>query len=101
MLLNRQRRGGITMVECAVVYPVLFLLLLWLVIGGFGMMRCQELASLGREGARWASVRGADYAKDTGNPPATASDVYNTAIVPNAVGFDMSKMQWSVNWNLD
>ncbi len=39
-----------------------------------GIYRYQQVASLAREGARYASVHGSQYAADTGNAAATASD---------------------------
>src|SRR5947209_1447179 len=59
-------RKGVTVVECAIVYPVTFLILLGLVFGGMGIFRYQEVASLARAGARYASTHGAQFRKDTG-----------------------------------
>jgi Flp pilus assembly protein TadG len=59
-------------VECAIIYPVVFLLLLGLVIGGIGIFRYQETASLARAAARYASTHGAQYRKDTGVGTGTA-----------------------------
>src|SRR2546423_846727 len=64
-----QARRGITVIECAVVYPVTFLLLLGLVIGSMGIFRYQEAAAWPRAGARYASPHGNAYRKDTGQPP--------------------------------
>ena len=63
MLQQRQPRRGVTLVECAIIYPLTLLLVLAIIIGGLGMFRYQEVASLAREGARYASVRGAKYAQ--------------------------------------
>lgn len=98
---RKQARRGATVVECAIVYPVTFLLILGLCIGGMGIFRYQQVASLAREAARWASVRGGGYAKDTGKPAATAQDIYDNAIAPNAVSFDMSRLSYSVEWRTD
>src|SRR5947209_18614120 len=68
-MLRRSRskaRAGVTVVECAVVYPITFLLLLGLVVGALGIVRYQEVAALARSGARYASTHGAQYRKDTG-----------------------------------
>jgi hypothetical protein len=72
-----------------------------MIIGAIGMFRYQEVASLAREGARWASVHGAQYARDTGNPAAGPTDVYNQAIQPRAVAFDPSRLTCTVTWNTD
>ncbi len=61
--------------ESAVVYPVTMLLLIGTMIVGLGNFRFEQLQSLAREGARYASVRGPNYAAATGNPVATAASV--------------------------
>ncbi len=95
-----QPRSGATLVESAIVYPLLFLVLLGTVILVLGVFRYMEVAALAREGCRWASVHGSQYAKDTGKPAATTSaDVYNNVIVPQAVGLNLSKLTCTVSWN--
>src|ERR1019366_4722036 len=89
------------MVEFAIVVPLLFVLLFGLLIGGLGVSRYQRIASLAREASRWASVHGAEYAAETHKTAATASDVYNNAIVPKAVGLNLSKLTYAVTWNTD
>jgi len=54
---------------------------------------------LAREGARWACVRGGQYALETGNPAATAQDVYTNAIAPIAVGMDLNRLSYQVTWD--
>jgi hypothetical protein len=81
--------------------PVAILFVLALVIGGMGIFRYQELASIAREASRWASVHGAQYQQDTGQSMATAQDVYNNVIAPNAIALDTSKLSYSVTWNTD
>jgi Flp pilus assembly protein TadG len=101
MRLNSTNRSGVTAVEFAIVGPVTFFLLLALLIGGMGIFRYQELAAVAREASRWASVHGAQYQQDTGNPAATGQDVYNNIISPNSFGLDLSKLNYSVTWNTD
>ena len=88
------RRRGATVVECAIIYPITFLLMLGLIIGGLGVFRYQEISSVAREGARWASVHGyqsAAEASSTGvGTPTTASDVYTNAIKPQADASSLS-----------
>jgi hypothetical protein len=52
-------RQAATVVECAIIYPVLFLFLIGLAVGGAGIFRYQEVSSLAREAARYASTHGA------------------------------------------
>jgi len=60
------RRKGATLVECAIVYPITFLLILGLIIGGMGIFRYQEVAALARTGARYLSTHGNTWHKDAG-----------------------------------
>ncbi|MBI1916028.1 MAG: pilus assembly protein [Planctomycetes bacterium] len=93
------RRGAVS-VEAAVVFPVAILLLLGLVVGGMGIFRYQQVAWLAREGARYASVRGAQYQQEVaGAKAATTTDVYNNAILPNATAMDPTSLSSSVTWN--
>ena len=75
-------RHGATTLESAVVIPVVLLFCLGTCIVGLGIYRYQQVATLAREGARYASVHGSQYTTDTGNTQPTASDIYTNAIVP-------------------
>ena len=97
--LRSGRRRGATVVESAIVYPVVFVFILGLVSGGMGIFRYQEVASLAREGSRYASTHGSQYQLETSKAAATAQDVYNNAILPKAVGLDTTKLSSSVTWN--
>jgi Flp pilus assembly protein TadG len=91
------RRRGVSAVEAAVVYPVTILLLLGTVVLGLGVFRYQQLQSLAREGARYASVHGPQYAADSGNAYATSATVLSH-IESLAVGLDDSKLNCTVTW---
>jgi Flp pilus assembly protein TadG len=95
------RRRAATMVECALVYPIVFLFVIGLLVAGLGIFRYQEVAWLAREGARYASVHGKKYAQVTGNAPATAKDVYQNAIVPRMVLLDPNQLTYTVTWSPD
>lgn len=95
------RRPGAVTVEFAIVSSLTLLLLIGMVVTGFGVFRYQEMATLAREGARWASVRGWQYQQTTGNLAATPQDVYDNAIAPKIVGLDLSKLAYSVTWEPD
>jgi Flp pilus assembly protein TadG len=92
------RRRAALAVEAAFVYPVLFLLLLGLVVGGVGVLRYQQAACLAQEAARWASARGADYQKDTGNPSPSRQDIVNAAVLPLTAGMDPAALDVRVQW---
>ena len=93
------RRSGATVVECAFVYPILFLLVLGLLVGAAGIFRYSQLASLTREAARYASVHGAQYAKEMQLTAPTPADIYNNVVLPRAEGFDTSQLNYSVTYN--
>ena len=93
------RRPGTTAVEFAITCPIVFFLVFAIIVGGLGVFRYQQVASAAREGARWASVHGADYANETNKPAATPADVYNQAILPLAVALDPNYLTYSVTWN--
>ena len=94
-----QRRSGTTVVECAFIYPVFFLLLLGLLVGAAGIFRYSQLASLTRETARYASVHGAQYAKEMKVTAPTPDDIYNNVVLPMAVGIDTSQLNYSITYN--
>jgi Flp pilus assembly protein TadG len=94
-----QRRSGATVVECAFVYPVLFLLVLGLMVGAAGIFRYSQLASLSREAARFASVHGGQYAQEMNVPAPTPDQIFNNVVVPMAVGFDTTQLNYSITYN--
>jgi len=99
MRQRRTFRRGATLVEFAIVAPVTLLLVIGLLVGGLGVFHTHQLAMLAREASRWAAVHGTDYASATGKPAATASDVYDKAIKPYAVGLNASKITYTVAWD--
>ena len=98
MLRAPQRRSGATVVECAFVYPVVFLLILGLLVGAGGIFRYSQLASLAREGARYASVHGTQYAEEMGVTAPTPDQIFNNVIAPMAAGFDTTAMGHSITY---
>jgi Flp pilus assembly protein TadG len=102
MLLRRQpARSGVAAVEFAFIAPVVLFFILALVIGAFGVFRYQQVASLAREGARYASVRGSKFQSSTGQPAATPADVYNNVILPKSVALRPDRLTYSVTWGPD
>src|SRR5262245_49902487 len=85
-------RPGATVMENAIVLPVTFFLLFALVVGSMGIFRYQEVATLAREGARYASTHGYQHRKDSGLADGTATDwstdIYNNAITRRMVALD-------------
>jgi hypothetical protein len=95
-------RPAATVVECAIILPVTFLLMLSLLVGGMGIFRYQEVATLAREGARYASTHGHQFRKDAGLPlgdsTAWSSDIFQNGISPMVVNLDASSLTYQVNW---
>ena len=100
--LPHHRRQGTTVIECAIVLPVLFFVFLGLVIGTSGVFRYQEVATLAREGCRYGSTHGYQHRKDAGLEMGTAdqwrADIYKNAIEPKIVGLDKSKLTVTITW---
>jgi Flp pilus assembly protein TadG len=92
-------RRGVQMVETAIVLPVVMMLTLGTCSTAMGVYYYELVATLAREGARYASVHGTQYAADTGNSAATPADIYNNAILPMAVGLTPSQLAYAVTWN--
>jgi Flp pilus assembly protein TadG len=102
-LLQRSRpRKAAVIVESAIVYPALFILVLGLTVGGIGVFRYQEVASLAREAARYGSTHGAQYRQDaglsTGDSTVWSTDIYNNAISPNIVALDVNSLSYTCTW---
>jgi hypothetical protein len=75
------------------------LLTLGTCIVGLGIYRYEQVASLAREGARYASVHGNQFAVDVNSGTnKTSTDIYNNAIVPMAAGLNLSKVSYQVQW---
>jgi Flp pilus assembly protein TadG len=94
------------LLECAIVYPVTFFLILALVVGGMGIFRYQEVAHLAREAARFASTHGGQYAQDNAAaisagtlPNVNDSYLANTVVVGRAVALDPTRLQVQVTLN--
>ncbi|QEL21017.1 TadE/TadG family type IV pilus assembly protein [Limnoglobus roseus] len=88
MTVPHKTRGGATAVEMALVLPIVCLLVIGFIIGGMDLLRYQQVACLAREGARWASVRGADYGVDAGQSSPTQQQIVDQAIVPRTAAMD-------------
>ncbi len=106
--LRRGRRGS-HILECALVCPVLVLISIGTVVVGMGVFRYQQMASLARQGARWASVRGWQYQHDLnpygqpGLPIAASPQDVSNYIASQAVLLNTSPdaLNVQVSWNTD
>jgi Flp pilus assembly protein TadG len=92
------RRSGAAAVEAAIVVPVLLLLLYGVISGALYVFAVDEVVTASREGARFASVRGADYEFYTRKPAATADDIRNV-VLDQGVLLDRSRITCNVSWS--
>src|SRR5438270_628310 len=93
-------RSGATLVETALVLGVTFFLLVGLVVLGLGVSRYQQTAAVTREAARWASVHGGLFARETGQPAATPNTIKNQVIPHFATGLDPNQIKdFTVTWD--
>ena len=92
------RRRGTTLLEFAIVAPVVLFTMFAIIVGSMGVSRYQQVAALARYGARYASLHGADYADEKNLPAATATSI--TALLKaNNVGLKAEKLTCTVTWN--
>jgi hypothetical protein len=61
-------------------------------------MRYQQTACLAREAARWTSVRGGDYERDTNLVSPTKADIWTQAVVPFLMDLDATQLSMKVEW---
>jgi hypothetical protein len=80
------------------VYPLTILLLLGTVVLGIGVFRYQQLQSLAREGARYASVHGPTYASENNASYAT-SDTVLAYVESLSAGLETENLHCTVTWS--
>ena len=95
---KNRRRSGFQILEFALILPVLLMMTLGMIILGLGVSQYQIVATLAREGARYASVRGAGYAQTTSKPAATEADINAKIIQPRAVALGLPGCVTTVTW---
>jgi len=94
----------VQVLEAAIVLPVVMMLILGTFSTAMGVYYYQLVATLAREGARYASVHGSQYVQPPpagyGGTPVQASDIYNYAIKPMAVavGLNLNNLTYQVQW---
>lgn len=92
-----RRRPGATVVEAALVLPVILLLLYGVLCGAIMVLTVDQVDAAAREGARYASVRGASYAFNTGRSAATADDI-TQVVKAQGVTLDPALTTVNVSW---
>ncbi len=99
MIARAQPRRGAAAVEMAAVSPVLILFIFGLIVTGLGVFRYNQTAYLAREAARYASVRGDDYFRETKKPAATQDSVIQNVVLPRATSLNPSLLTTTVTWD--
>jgi Flp pilus assembly protein TadG len=100
---RRARRRAASLVEAALICPVLFLLTVGIVVGAVAIYRYQEVAHLAREGARYAATHGGRYTED-GQPAATgvsaiaSSSDLTSYLSQETIALDPNYLTVSVTW---
>src|SRR5438093_1249278 len=92
-----RQRSGATLVEAAIVFPVLIFLILGVIVGGMGVFHYQQAACLAQEAARYASVRGGGYQRDTNQDSPTTAQILQ-AVLPFAPTLDAEHLSLTVLW---
>ena len=87
-----RRRRGVILVESAIIYSVTLMLILGTIVMGLGVFRYGQIASLAREGSRWASVHGATWQAENQNAAARSDADVKAAIIGKAVILDASAL---------
>jgi Flp pilus assembly protein TadG len=102
-LKSRNRRKGATVVEFAVIAPVVFLLLIGFAVLTMGVFRYQQVAYLARQGARYASTHGAQYHVDCRLPPGDqatwSAEIREAGILPWIAALDSDQLTSTVAWS--
>ncbi len=94
---NPPRRGVAQVIETAIILTLVMMLTLGTCSTAMGVYYYQLVATLAREGARYASVHGGQYFQDTGNS-VTADQITTNAIMPMAVGLNLNNLTYQVQW---
>lgn len=92
-------RRGTLAVEMAVLAPVLVLFIFGLIVVGLGVFRYNQTAYLAREAARFAAVRGDDWARETKKPAATQESVTQDVVLAKAAGLTPALLTTTVVWD--
>jgi Flp pilus assembly protein TadG len=100
MRVSRRRpfRRGAVLIEVAVILPVLVMIIFAAIDTASGVYRYQQVATLAREGARYASVHAGMYAEEKGTSVPTAVQIQQAAVTPKAVNLDSSKLTCTLTW---
>jgi Flp pilus assembly protein TadG len=101
---SRRARSGTHLLECAIVYPIVFFLIIATIAGGIGISNYQQVAHLAREAARFASTHAGQYAKENAAaitagtmPTVNQSYITNKIVLPQAFMLNTSNLTVQIN----
>ena len=89
------------MVECAIIAPVTFLMILGIIICGLGIFRMHQVEHLSEHAARWLALHGPRYQKRTDSVEPTSQDVMDNVIAPRAVSLRRDAISCAIQWSED
>ncbi|MCI0460168.1 MAG: pilus assembly protein [Gemmataceae bacterium] len=99
----RGRRAGATVVEFALIGPMLLVLVLGFAVLATGVYRYQQIAYLAREGTRYASTHGAQYRADNRLPPGDQAtwtqEIRDQAILPQSTALNPQQVTVTASWS--
>lgn len=93
-----QCRRGAAIVETAIVFPLLALLVIMAIDLTGGIYRYHQIATLARAAARYASVHAGQYTEETGQPAATIETIRTSVLNPLSVGMESNKLTCALTW---
>jgi hypothetical protein len=91
-------RKAAVVLEIAVVIPIMVLIVAIAVDISMGVFRYHQTATLAREGARYASVHGGQYSKDTNQPLLTGEKLQSDVLLPMSVSLNPSLLTCQLSW---
>lgn len=99
-MLQRKRplRKAATMIEVAIIIPLMILLIAIAVDVVSGVYRYHQVATLSRMGARYASVHAGQYEEETGNPVVTETALKANVVLPHSVGLKPELLTVALSW---
>jgi Flp pilus assembly protein TadG len=100
---QRASRRAASLVEAAVICPVVFLLTVGMMVGAVAIFRYQEVAHLAREGARYAATHGGRYQEDglpttTGVAAITDDNSMTSYLTQEMIALDPQRLTVHVAW---
>jgi hypothetical protein len=107
MRLNHSpKRAGSHLVECAIVFPLVFFFIVAIIVGSMGVFRYQQVCFLAREAARYASVHAGQYQLENTQaiqngtlPTVDKAYITNNIIQANASNLDPANLTVTITIN--